>query len=227
MCLKRKKTFCGMALLFAGAAFQANAAGSADVRYEAVARGFIEKFLMAHPETATGLGDHRYDSLTSDYSAKGEQTDRKLYQDTLAALEAVPVAELSPDDAVDSAILQNQLHANLFDIEVMHVSQREPLYYNPSQGIYLLLARDYAPLKQRLEAVRARLLAFPAIVAAAKANLKNPPRVFTETAIAQNKGAIALVQEELDEYLKREPAMRARLAQARKMAAAALKDYGH
>ncbi|MBV8632941.1 MAG: DUF885 domain-containing protein, partial [Burkholderiaceae bacterium] len=107
------------------------------------------------------------------------------------------------------------------------VSQREPLYYNPSQGIYLLLARDYAPLKRRLEAVRARLLAFPAIVAAAKANLKNPPRVFTETAIAQNKGAIALVQEELDEYMKQEPAMRARLAPARKMAAAALKDYGH
>ncbi|HEX8956531.1 MAG TPA: DUF885 domain-containing protein [Burkholderiaceae bacterium] len=230
MHLKQKKIFCTLTLLFAAASAPGVAlagSGTADLRYEAVARGFIEKLLKAHPETATGLGDHRYDSRTSDYTTKGEQADRKLYHDTLAALEAIPAAELSPDDAVDSAILQNQLHASLFDIEVMHVSQREPLNYNPSQGIYLLLARDYAPLKERLEAVRARLLAFPAIVAAAKKNLKNPPRVFTETAIAQNKGAIALVREELDEYLKQEPSMRAKLAPARKVAAAALEDYGH
>lgn len=229
MLLKRKKIFCSLALLFSGTAMvsYAHAADSADARYEAVAKGFVEKLLKTHPETATGLGDHRYDSLTSDYSMKGEAADRKLYHETLAALQAIPAADLSPDDAVDSSILQNQLHASLFDIEVMHVSAREPLNYNPSQGIYLLLARDYAPLKQRLEAVRARLLAFPAIVAAAKKNLKNPPRVFTETAISQNKGAIALVREELDEYLKQEPSMRARLAPARKVAAAALEDYGH
>ncbi len=228
MLLKRKTTYYSVALLFAAAAFatSVHAAGMADARYEALANGFIDKLLKTHPETATGLGDHRYDNRTSDYTLHGEAADRKLYHETLAALEAIPATDLSPDDAVDSAILQNELHARLFDIEVMHVSAREPLYYNPSQGIYLLLARDYAPLKQRLEAVRARLLAFPAIVAAAKKNLKNPPRVFTETAIAQNKGAISLVREDLDEYLKDEPAMRAKLAPARRLAAAALEDYG-
>jgi uncharacterized protein (DUF885 family) len=226
MQLKRKKLFCSLALLFAAGSAAAQAQSAADARYEALANGFIEKLLKAHPETATSLGDHRYDSRTSDYSKKGEEADRKLYQDTLAALEAIPAAELSPDDAVDSAILQNQLQASLFDIDVMHVSAREPLNYNPSEGVYLLLARDYAPLKQRLEAVRLRLLAFPSIVAAAKKNLKNPPRVFTETAIAQNKGAIALVKQELDDYLKDEPSMRAKLAPARKIAAAALEDYG-
>jgi len=231
MLLKRKKMSCSLALLFAGAALvasahAADAVNAADTRYEAIANGFIEKLLKTHPETATGLGDHRYDSRTSDYSQKGEAADRKLYHDTLAALEAIPAAKLSPDDAVDSAILQNELHSRLFDIEEMHVSTREPLYYNPSEGIYLLLARDYAPLKQRLEAVRARLLAFPSIVAAAEKNLQNPPRVFTETAIAQNKGAIALVREELDEYLKDEPSMRAKLAPARKQAAVALEGYG-
>lgn len=228
---KRRDLIKGVLGLIAGAAMVGAAGGVwaqtvADARYEKIAQSFIEKLLATHPETATSMGDHRYDSRTTDYSARGEAADLALYHKTLAALQTIPVKELSPDNAVDAAILENELHARLFDIEVMHVSAREPLNYSPSQGIYLLLARDYAPLTQRLEAVNARLLAFPAVLAAARHNLKNPPRVFTETAISQNKGAISLVREELDEYLKDAPDMRVKLAPARKKALAALEAYG-
>ena len=202
------------------------AESAVDVRYETVANSFIEKLLATHPETATALGDHRYDSRSSNFSMHGIAVDRALYRRTLEQLSAIPAKDLSADNAVDSAILQNELHARLFDLEVMDVHAREPLYYNPSNGLYLLLARDYAPLKQRLEAVNARLQAVPAILGAAKQNLKNPPRVFTETAIKQNQGAISLVQQELDDYLKDAPEMRARLAPARKRAIAALTSYG-
>jgi uncharacterized protein (DUF885 family) len=51
--------------------------------------------------------------------------------------------------------------------------------------------------------------------------------VYTETAIKQNQGAIGLVKDELDEYLKDAPEMRAKLAPARKRAIAALTAYGH
>jgi uncharacterized protein (DUF885 family) len=202
------------------------AAPSEDARYEALANGFIERLLTTHPETASALGDHRFDSRTSDYSLRGVAADRGLYHRTLDQLAAIPAKDLSADNAVDSAILQNELRGRLFDIEVMNVPAREPLYYNPSQGLYILLARDYAPLKQRLAAVNARLQALPAVLAAARHNLKNPPRVFTETAMQQNKGAISLVREELDGYLKDEPGMRAKLAPARKRAIAALESYG-
>jgi uncharacterized protein (DUF885 family) len=217
-------------LLLAFAAVTASAAhaeGAADARFEAVANDFIQNLLKTHPETATAMGDHRYDSATSDYSARGVAADRALYHHTLDLLTAIPAKDLSPDDAVDSAILQNELHSRLFDIEVMNVSAREPLNYNPAQGIYLLLARDYAPIKQRLEAVNARLQAIPKILEAAKHNLKNPPKVFTETAIKQNQGAIGMVKDELEDYLKEAPEMRAKLAPARKHAIAALTAYGH
>jgi len=226
--IKRKQWMRGTLALLAGTVItgSAQAESAADTRYEHVANGFIETLLATHPETASALGDHRYDGRTTDYSAHGEAADRTLYHKTLAALQAIPVQDLAPDNAVDAAILENELHSRLFDIEVMHTSSREPFNYNPSEGIYLLLARDYAPLKQRLEAVNLRLKAFPAVLAAARHNLKNPPRVFTETAIQQNKGAISLVREELDEYLKDAPDMRAKLAPARKQAIAALEAYG-
>ena len=227
--IKPRKIIRGMMLAFAGAmiAGSAFAESAADTRYEALANGFIEKLLITHPEAASAMGDHRYDSRSSDYSLRGIAADRALYHRTLDQLTAISSKDLSADNAVDSAILQNELHSRLFDLEVMDVPAREPLYYNPSEGLYILLARDYAPLKQRLEAVNARLQAVPAILEAAKHNLKTPPKVFTETAIKQNQGAISLVKQELDDYLKDEPGMRAKLAPARKRAIAALTSYGN
>ncbi|HXA46753.1 MAG TPA: DUF885 family protein, partial [Burkholderiaceae bacterium] len=226
--IKSRKIIQCLMFAFAGsmAAGTAFADTATDARYEALANGFIEKLLVTHPEAASAMGDHRYDSRSSDYSLHGVTVERALYHRTLDQLAAIPAKDLSADNAVDNAILQNELHSRLFDIEVMNVPAREPLYYNPSQGLYILLARDYAPLKQRLEAVNSRLQAIPTILAAARKNLKTPPRVFTETAIKQNQGAISLVKQELDDYLKDEPGMRAKLAPARKRAIAALTAYG-
>ena len=202
-------------------------AGSADdARFEAVANRFVERFLATHPETATGLGDHRFDARTSDYSRRGVARDRTLYRATLKQVEAISAQALSPGNAVDREILQNELRARLFDIEEMNEPARNPLAYNPANGIYLLLARDFSPLKDRLKSVRARLLAIPAVLEAAKRNLQHPPRVFTETAILQNKGAIALIRDELEEFVKQAPAMRARLAPARRSAIRALEAHG-
>ncbi len=197
-----------------------------DIKFESLANRFIERFLTTHPESATALGDHRFDARTSDFSMRGMAADRLLYQSTLKQLAAISSASLSPNDGVDKSILENELRARLFDIEVLHEAERNPLNYNPANGIYGLLARDFAPLKSRLISVQARLEAVPKVVAAAQANLKNPPRVFTETAITQNKGAISLVRGELDEYIKQEPSMREKLAPAQASAIAALEAYG-
>lgn len=214
-------------VFFTASCHAAPTATSANDQFVATANSFLTTYLKTHPESATALGDHHYDHLITDLSKRGEEADRKLYHRTLDALHAIPAAQLSADNAVDLSILDNQLRSNLFDLETLHVPDRETLYYNPSQGIYVLLARDFAPLRERLESVRYRLLGIPAIVAAAEKNLKNPPKIFTETAIQQNKGAIALVRDDLEDYLKQEPTMRPRLAAARKKAIDALEAYGH
>ena len=210
-------------ILGANCAF-AKSAG--DIKFEALANRFIERFLATHPESATALGDHRFDARTSDFSMRGVAADQALYQTTLKQLAAISASSLSISDAVDKSILENELRSRLFDIEVLKEAEKNPLNYNPSNGIYGLLARDFAPLKSRLVSVQARLEAVPKVVAAAQANLKNPPRVFTETAIMQNKGAISLVRGELDEYIKQEPTLREKLGPAQASAIAALEAYG-
>ena len=195
-------------------------------RFERVVHDYYERYLATHPEEATQLGDHRFDRRSADLSARGIAADRALYRRTLATLQGFAPASLPADDAVDLEILAADLRARLFDIEVLKTAQWEVTAYAPTQGVYVLLARDFAPLRQRLAAADARLRAIPALLQAARANLAHPPRVFTETAIAQNKGAIAFVESDLDDYLRQEPALKPVLAQSRARAVAALRAYG-
>ena len=196
-------------------------------RFEQVVHDFYERYLATHPEEATQLGDHRFDTRSSDLSAAGLAVDRALYRKTLQAIEAIPAASLPPEHAVDREILDNDLRARLYDLDTIKPATWSVTDYSPTTGVYALLERDFAPMKQRLAAANERLKAIPRQLAAAKANLQHPPRVFTETAIAQNKGAIAFVQEDLDDFIKQAPEMKAVLAPARARALAALKDYGH
>ena len=214
------------ALALAGAPAHAAPDAAATHRFEQVVHDFYERYLATHPEEATQLGDHRFDRRSGDQSAAGIAADRKLYRKTLDVVQAIPASSLPPDHAVDREILENDLRARLYDIEVLKTSTWEVTDYSATQGVYVLLARDFAPMKQRLAAANLRLQAIPRQLAAARQNLRHPPRVFTETAIAQNKGAISFVQDDLDDFIKQAPEMKAVLAPARARAIAALKAHG-
>jgi uncharacterized protein (DUF885 family) len=71
----------------------------------------------------------------------------------------------------------------------------KPFATNPdfySSGVtnaaYVIMEREYAPADQRLTALVARENAMPAALTQARANLVNPPRIFTEIAIEQLDG---------------------------------------
>jgi uncharacterized protein (DUF885 family) len=224
--IRRRTLVCALMAALGAASLAAQARTPSDAKFEALTHNYFEHYLATHPEEATQLGDHRFDKRVGDRSARGIVADRALFHKTLDALAAVPADGLSPDDAVDRSILENDLHAKLFDIEVLKSYASHTSGYNATDGVYLLIAREFAPLKVRLAAVKARLDVVPAILAAARQNLKTPPRVYTETAIQQNKGAISLVRDDLEEFVKQEPSMRTALAPSRKRAIAALEAYG-
>src|SRR5262249_51399655 len=64
----------------------------------------------------------------------------------------------------------------------------------------------------------------PQVVAAARASLRNPPRVHTETAIRQNRGAIAFYEHGIFELAGEVPQL-SELAGPARAAVAVLKDY--
>ncbi|HEY4000203.1 MAG TPA: DUF885 domain-containing protein [Candidatus Xenobia bacterium] len=199
------------------------AAPSPDQRFEALAHRYQEELLKLEPETATSLGDHRYDDRLDDDTQAGIERERAFNR---SWLKQIPTRGLSAQNQVDADIWRNGVESRLFELDSVRDAEWNPLVYNVGDAIYQLLARDFAPLPERLQHVKARLLALPAVLAAARANLKNPPRIHTETAIQQNDGLISLIRDDLDSYVKQAPDMAPVLKPAREQAIQALQAYG-
>lgn len=198
---------------------------NADRQFEKLAKDYIEKLLENSPEWATILGDHRFDNRLSDYTLAGVQKRRAFNEEFLNKLKAIDFARLSKTNNVDARIMRDNLEYNLFQIDTLREYEWNPLSYNIGGAIDSLISRDFAPLKMRLTSAKGRLETISAVVAAAKANLKNPPRVYTETAIQQNAGVIGLIREDMQQFVDQTPEMKTELASAREKAIAALEDY--
>jgi len=208
------------------AASASYAAPGEDSKFEGIVHNYVEELLKNHPENATELGDHRYDDRLDDYSRAGIERDVKFARETLAELAKVKRERLSVANRIDLRILENALQSQIYSRETLRNWEWNPQAYNVGSAIYGLVARDFAPAETRLRSVIGRLNQVPDVVAAAKANLKNSPKIHVETAINQNKGTISLVNKDVAELAKQVPQLDAEVKAAQKRAADALMDYG-
>ena len=198
-----------------------------DRAFEALAGRFLEGYLTMHPEHATQLGDHRFDDRMDDYSSEGVEREIAFCRAYLDTLHGIKVETLSPQHMIDYEILRQQLDSRLFSLEELREWEWNPLAYNPGDAIYSLVARDFAPLQERLRSVAARLRAIPAMLDAARANLASPPSIHTETAILQNDGTIALLNGTLESFIEKcDAAQQKDLREARDAAVLALQAHG-
>jgi uncharacterized protein (DUF885 family) len=199
-----------------------------DDRFQKLAKDYIEGLLQVSPEYATSLGDHRFDEKLSDYSDEAEAKELKRAKDFRQQLDTFSdLTKLTGPNRVDVRLLKDNIDNEIFGIEELKERTWNPLLYNESlaNSLYLLVARDFAPAEKRAASIKARLEKIPAVIAQAKANLKNPPQVYTETAIDQTTGAIALIKEGLNETLDKAPKLKAELAPLQEKTIAALDEY--
>jgi uncharacterized protein (DUF885 family) len=202
-------------------------AAPADQAFEKLAKSAIEDLLESSPETATELGDHRFDDRLSDYSAEARQKDEARLRAHLAELSKLDTKTLTGANRVDAQILKLNLEAELFELTEERSFAWNPLSYNGSlaDSVYGFTVRETVPAEERLRHAINRLKGIPRVVEQIKVNLKNPPKVHTQTAIQQSAGAIELVQSGFDDLLKTTPALKPDFAAAQEKALAALKDY--
>jgi hypothetical protein len=201
---------------------------SADAAFNALASEFLDGFLAHEPVQATNLGDHRFDGRWPDPSAEGDAKSRAFLLSIRTRLAAIPAAGLSDQNQVDGRILLDQIGGLLFDLDDIKDHEENPLYYTGllGDGLDPLLTRTFAPLSERMVSLGGRLAGLPAIVATAKARLRTPPRIHTETAVNQVKGLVALCEHGLAESIAGAPAeVRPALQAAASTAAASLRDF--
>ncbi len=219
----RRTTLAYMLLAFAlSCALQplvVHAAETPDQRFEALSKRYIEEFGRYSPVSATQLGDHRFDAELDDLSAAGRARTLAWVQAVLGELKAIDQGKLSRANQVDAAMLENQLRYAVWSEEKLRDWSWDPLVYTQltGQSLYGLLAREFAPLPQRLEAVTSRLEKLPTLLEQMRANIvpARVPAIHAETAVKQNPGVLSLVDELVVPNLSQlPPAERARLEQA-------------
>ncbi len=217
---------CGLLVVASSMSCSKKAEVKTDAAFETLAKAYIEKLLEMNPEAATLLGDHRYDDRLGDRSSAGVAAQVAVNKEYLAKLAEIDPSKLSASNGVDYDIMKISIERQIFEAEQLREHEWNPLFYNMGGAVYSLVSREFAPIEKRLAAVDARVKAIPATLDVAKAQLQNPPKVFTETAILQNQGNISLLKEELAPFIQQAPAMEAQLKPSIDAAVAALESYG-
>ncbi|MGF6418349.1 uncharacterized protein (DUF885 family) [Stenotrophomonas sp. AN71] len=179
------------------AAGQQAADAAADAAFADLSKRALDTWMQLSPVSATQIGDHRYDSELDDLSAAGQQKTVAAYKALLGELDKIEVAKLGRENQVDAAILRNQLQSEIWNAEVLQSGKWDPQLYNGIAGsaIYGLMAREFAPLPDRLKSATARMEKLPAIFAQARENLDpaRVPKIHAETVAKQNKGILSIV----------------------------------
>ena len=178
----------------------------ADAAFAAFAQSTVDGLLERRPELATVLGEHAHDDRLTIGTAAHYDELARWCADRFAEAAEVNLGQLSAEYRVDAQILFAQLERVLFVTTELREHEWNPMLANPGRAIYLLLARDFAPLPDRLNSLARRLAAVPDALAAARSiAAARLPRVHLETAISQFEGTGRLIGPELDRTLAAAP----------------------
>lgn len=185
----------------------------------------------SNPDLATILGIHEYDRLSPSFSeaeVKLEIEKLKSFQKSFAR---ISTNTLSIDEKIDLSLLRSDITSRLLELEQVMSWRKNPDFYSSSCSsmIYDLISKDFAPLAQRLESVIEREKKIPEILKSARTNLKNPPHIFTETAIEQMPGIIDLfeknIPQKFESLAKENEALFERFSELNRETVSALRSY--
>lgn len=182
----------------------------ADAAFTALSQQAVDAWMRLSPVAATQIGDHRFDTELDDLSAAGRQRRVDTSKALLAKLDAIDADKLSREHQVDAALLRNQLQSDIWTNEVLQDWAWDPQVYGSLAGsaIYNLMARDFAPLPDRIKAATARMEKLPALLAQARANLDpaRVPKIHAQTVARQNAGILSIVETFITPHLDALPA---------------------
>jgi uncharacterized protein (DUF885 family) len=205
-----------------------NAAQNTDVEFAGVAEEFIKGYLNARPLLATRLGFHEYDGRADDFSRlalDAELQRLRRFEDRLRKFEP---EELNARNGIDLRILQAAIANELFGFQDVHKFERNPMTYAHCADLNIYIARNFAPLKDRVRSLTAIELQIPNILIAGKTNLESVlPKPHIELAIQIARGSADFLRKDMVAAVDaaKDQEVRGNFLDANRKAANALSDF--
>jgi len=172
--------------------------------FDARVDAFFDAFFALEPIQATTAGHHVHDSRWPDLTEAGRADRLAFIEHWIAELRAFDPAGLTLDQQVDRDLLLGRLEALRFaEIELREEAWSPMAWvYLIGEGLFGLVAREFAPLAVRLTSLAARAEALPGLISAAREMLvghagRPVDRLHTEQALEQWPGLISIVDDAL------------------------------
>lgn len=190
---------------------------------------FDEAFTFS-PTWATQAGIHDHDTELEDYSGAAVQKQITWLREWQKKFESIPANGLDRDVAADQQMLLNSIRSQLLSLETIRMWEKNPDNYSSgiTGSVFVLMSRNFAPVNTRLHDVVEREKQMPAVFTAARANLKNPPKIYTEIALEQIDGLVSFFQNDVPMAFKdaSDTALKAEFAKTNAAVIEELKKYG-
>ena len=201
-----------------------------DARFAELSNQWVQEFPEYGPVGATVLGDHRFDTSLDEVSPGARERSAMFCRKYLDQLKVIDRAQLSRTHQVDYALLDHHLRGELWRLETLQEWAWNPLNYTDLAGsaIYGLMAREFAPLPNRLQSVTARLEQFPRLLHQVRETLdpKRVPPIHAETAVKQNRGVLSIIEHLVQPQIDKLPdSERNRLKKAIETARGAVEEH--
>jgi uncharacterized protein (DUF885 family) len=165
----------------------------ADQAFAHLADQYFDTFyLPTNPSAATSYGVHQYDGKLEDYSRAGIASEVRALQDWERRVAAIDSGSLSLFVRGDRDLVLNNIRSSLLTLQAIRPWEKNPDFYSSgiTSSAFTLMERKFAPPETRLRDLISREKQMPAALLAARANLKNPPKIYTEIALEQLPGLI-------------------------------------
>jgi len=192
---------------------------------------FDQVFFPYAPTNGTLVGYHQYDAQLEDYSRKNidaEIAALKVFEKRIEAIYPDAVAaDFVPRS--DRKIVLANIRSQLLTLETIRPWEKNADNYSSTcaNGAFTLMERKFASPDERLRSLVARERQMPVLLADARVNLKNPPRIFTEIAIEQLPDIVSFFEHDVPLAFAdaKDPALKAEFAQTNAAVVAALTSY--
>jgi uncharacterized protein (DUF885 family) len=192
---------------------------------------FDQVYFHYAPSGGTMVGLHQYDSQLEDFSRKNIDAEIAALKNYELRIESI-VPDGSAADFVprsDREIVLSNIRSQLLTLETIRPWEKNADTYSSTcaNAAFVLMERKFAPPNDRLRSLVAREKQMPALLAAARVNLQNPPRIFTEIAIEQLPDIIGFFQHDVPQAFADadDTALKAEFAATNAAVVASLNDY--
>lgn len=161
---------------------------------------YLDRFARRHPSIAAGNGIHAHDDLLEGFSADGIIDEIAELKQSRARLHAFDTTTLTADERVDQRILDGIIDGWLLEQETLQNWRRNPMLYASAltDGVHNLMTMASDPAPVRMRRIISKLRQVPELLAAARSNVTNPPRLFAGRGASMMRGASEMLAKDLD-----------------------------